>query len=247
MKKLFLLVFFLFASPCWATIALVAGSAAGANQASGTANLTVTMGANLAAGNTIICAVYDQAGNNETDTVSDGDSNTYHKDRSQNITTDADTFGIFHADNVVVSTQNPPQVKGTGTSITGIACVGFSGLATSSFDKTVSQDATGTAMTSTASATLSQANELIIGGMGVSYSVGGTPTITVGSGFTQLVSEIRNGSSTPTVYLEYQIVSSTTAIAATATYSTSVEYAGVVATYEGASGGSTPAMPAEVY
>jgi|SRR5579863_1634589 len=251
MKKLLILAFLLFASPCWASIAYVTGSAAGNSQASGTATLAVTIGAALAAGDTVFCSVMDTGGQNESDTITDSDSNTYHKDKLQNLATDSDTFNLFHADNISVSTTTTPAITAHGAGINSILCAGFSGLATSSLDKTASQNTTGTSQTSTNTATLSQANELVIGALGIAFTAGGTNTVTIGSGFTTLVIYGRTASCSSGVActthvaasLEYQIVSSTTAVAATWTDSASEEYAAIVGTYEQAAGASSPTMP----
>ena len=221
-------------------IAYVASSVAGNSQTAGTATYTVTMGASLSAGNSIVCLATDTTGINQSNTITDGDSNTYHKDKTINLATDADTFGVFHADNIAIATQNPPQVTAHGTQITVLICAAFSGLPTSSLDQNASQNTSGSSMTSTASPTLSQANELVIGSLQVAYTAGGTTTLTIGSGFTSLLIRSKSAActsgntcnTTAIAGMEYQIVSATTGIAGTWTYSASEEYAAVVTTYE---------------
>jgi hypothetical protein len=241
---------------CWcpfasAQIAYVTSSAAGNSTNSGGTTLAVTIGAALAAGDTVYCDLYDTGSASESDTITDSDSNTYHKDKSQSLATDGDTFGLFHADNISVTTTTTPTVTGHGVTINGLLCAGFSGLATSSLDKTASANTSGTSVTSGNTATLSQANELVIGAVAIAFSTGGTTTMTIGSGFTSLF--IRGKSTTCTsgsactstaiIGLEYEIVSSTTAVAGTWTYSASDEYSAIVGTYEQASVASNPTMP----
>lgn len=114
-------------------------------------------------------------------------------------------------------------------------CNNWTGIASSTPQDKAAADAAaesfGTTYTSTATATTSQANELLIG-----WLVGGSATITPGSGWTQDYQDINGGIQLDT---HYQVVSATGAYSETGTQTAQVAAAGIV-TYKAAAGGPAP-------
>lgn len=109
-----------------------------------------------------------------------------------------------------------------------------SGLATSSaFDKSHDGSGSGTAVSSGATATLANASEIAFG---VFRTSAASATWTKNASFT-------NGTTTPTTTtsaLEYEIVSSTSAVTATGTFGTTGSWVGTVVTYQAGAAGPAP-------
>lgn len=115
-----------------------------------------------------------------------------------------------------------------------ISCVlqEFSGVATSSpLDKTISAQGTSAAPSSGATATTTQADELVIGLVGWA---GATSTASLGSGYTNLAQVALADASTA---MESKIVAATGAQTAAMTLGASRDWAAICATFKAAAGG----------
>jgi len=213
-----------------AGIAHVANSDATASTASGS-SITLLMGTSLAAGQSIVLCVFSGNRRDVTFTVTDNGpvtgTNTYSTDRSQNLATNGGTIAVLHADNISIAGHNPATLtitpSGTG-SIFALASA-YSGLISSSFDKSNSANSSSNLPDSGSSGSLSQANELVFGCMANAARPG--VTISAGSGFT-----LRNTAGRQRIANEDQVVNSKAGIDATFSQVVSREWAAIVTTYK---------------
>jgi hypothetical protein len=148
-------------------------------------------------------------------------------DRSQNLATNGGTIAVLHADNISIAGHNPATLtitpSGTG-SIFALASA-YSGLISSSFDKSNSANSSSNLPDSGSSGSLSQANELVFGCMANAARPG--VTISAGSGFT-----LRNTAGRQRIANEDQVVNSKAGIDATFSQVVSREWAAIVTTYK---------------
>ena len=213
-----------------AGIAHVANSDATASTASGS-SITLLMGTSLAAGQSIVLCVFSGNRRDVTFTVTDNGpvagSNSYSTDRSQNLATKGGTIAVLHADNISIAGHNPATLtitpSGTG-SIFAVASA-YSGLTSSSFDKTNSANSRSKLPDSGSSGFLSQADELVFGCMATAARSG--DTISAGSGFT-----LRNTAGRQRIASEDQVVNSKAGINATFSQAVSREWATIVTTFK---------------
>lgn len=210
-------------------IAHVASSDVTVSTASGS-SITLLMGTSLAAGQSIVVCVFSGNGRDVTFTVTDNGpvagTNSYSTDRSQNLATNGGTIAVLHADNISIAGHNPATLtitpSGTG-SIFAVASA-YSGLISSSFDKSNSANSSSNLPDSGSSGSLSQANELVFGCMARARR---GVTISAGSGFT-----LRNTAGRQRIANEDQVVNSKAGIDATFSQVVSREWAAIVTTYK---------------
>jgi hypothetical protein len=133
----------------------------------------------------------------------------------------------LHADNISIAGHNPATLTITpsGTGRMFATASAYSGLISSSFDKTNSANFSNNLPDSGSSGTLSQANELVFGCMANAARRG--VTISAGSGFT-----LRNTAGRQRIANEDQIVNSKAGIDATFSQGVSREWATIVTTYK---------------
>lgn len=166
--------------------------------------------------------------------ISDTKSNTYSGAGGDVcIVAGGETLCIFSAHNVAGGSTTVTATVTGGPATLRWGIHEYSGLATSStLDKTHSANGVGTAADSGATATTTQADELLFGVL----DCGAGCTATAGSGYT-----LRNNNIGSKYSSEDQIVSATGTYSATFTI-TSDDWSAAIATYKAAAGGA-PAAP----
>jgi hypothetical protein len=154
---------------------------------------------------------------------------------------------------VLPGSLNPGGI--TSITINQPACAGWiveeSGLLSSPLDKVAGQSSGGTLVTSGNTATLSQANEVVYGLFGH-----GSHQFTAGAGYDASAFTNYGGPGAPYTpgnqgnnlaggfcFIERQVVTATTALAATATIVSSTVDAAIVTLKQGGSGGTAPFTP----
>lgn len=114
------------------------------------------------------------------------------------------------------------------------------GLAASPFDKSASGTGTSNAPLTGATATLSQADEIVYGAM--TNNSGANPeTVNAGSGYTNLNNSLNGG--VQIVAGEYKVVAATTAVTASFSLGDGPQWAIVCITYKGAAAGAATSLP----
>jgi len=220
-------------------IAFVQSPANGVDSGGGATQAVLAFGANVTAGSSIfVCARINAVG--KTITVTDTLGNTYAGSGGTagdvtNNTAGFQTY-LYSAHNSAGGANTVTlAISGTGRIWMNIA--EYSGLATSStLDQTASATGASAAIDSGATATTTQASELVIG-------VGGSNvdnTFTLGTGFSNLNVA---AAGTNRVAMEGQVVSSTGTYNGTFTILTSTQWVGLVATYKGAGGATGGPFP----
>lgn len=115
----------------------------------------------------------------------------------------------------------------------------YSGISTATpLDKSASSSGNGTALDSTATATTTQANELLVG----AFIVGANGAVTAGTSFTIPTGGIIPSGAGIRCGTEYQVVSATGTYSATATDASTVNWAMGIATFKEPAGGATATM-----
>jgi hypothetical protein len=194
----------------------------------------------VTAGNFIIVRVVIPSDTITIVSGADSGGNTYSVDVQANaggqVTSTATlsaqaTTGLTNGQTISVTLSSGTQLAGEASEWSGIVTSG-------ALDKTQSKgpQGFGTAWTSNATATTSQASELLVG----AYGTGSGLTNTAGSSFTaesSLTGAFRG------LMTEYRIVSATGAYAATGTLSASSDGVATIATYKGASAAANIVNP----
>ncbi len=171
-----------------------------------------------------------------TSAVTDSQGNTYQQDVTKVGTSMFGRIFSSHTTHALTSGVDTITITFTGgtTNVCSIAAYEYSGIdGTTWFDKGASATATSTAPNSGATATTSNANELIFGLIGFA----GTGAVTSSSG-----TQIENLGVNRNIQTQERFVS------ATGTYTTSgtianVEWVALTATYNQASAGATATLP----
>jgi hypothetical protein len=200
--------------------------------------IALTTLAAIPAGATVF--VMSSFGKNTTvsvSSISDG-TNTYQLAKSAGWNaTNGDNDELWYAANcAAVSLGATLTVTLSSTTAAGhspVMCAAYcTGLIAAPLDLTNSlKYEPGTAYSSGSSGTLTQAKEIIIGGLGF-YNA--ACTITEGSGFTQIVDQDEGSGARFRAHLAYQIVNATTSINYQPTLSASNFGGSIIATFKGA-------------
>lgn len=212
------------------------GSAVGAAT---TTTITVTAAASASVGDFLVVIVGGANAPAATCTVTDSAGNTWAND----VTANSDARGLFFRSAQCTNAVTSGSSTFTATFSFGvfarhIAVFKVSGIATSSaLDKTASAVGTAVGYDSGNTATLSQADELVVGAC-VSDS-NSAETSTPGTGLTELFDNT-NGSAL-NLAVNYKIVSATTAVKGDGTWTNSGgrNWTAAVATYKAAAGGGS--------
>jgi hypothetical protein len=212
------------------------GSATGAN----TALSLTAFGSNTTTGNAIIVVVNETTALNGVVSITDTQLNTYARVDSGTFTDEAAATHdceIWIAQNITGGASNVVKVNHTSSGIAAIARE-YSGLATASAsDKVAHTTGTGTALSSGATATTTQANELVIGWGGTGH--GATITYSNGAGFANATT---SANSACQVGMDDLTVAATGAQTGLLTINTSSNWFAGVATFKIA-GGAAPVNP----
>jgi hypothetical protein len=228
----------LYGSQAAAQIAWVKNLPVNSTKATGT-SLAITLSTGgVAAGNSIIVSfAMDPASG--TVSCTDSASNSYALDREH--TNGSGTSGvrtlIFSAHNVTaLVTNNTITCTHPSVGARAMSASEFSGLlASGAKDQATSATGSGTSPSSGNTATTTQADELLIGAIGVEGPSG--DSFTPGSSYTTTVRSGTSGGNqltNITVNPEYRIVSATAQYAATATLGTSRQWGAAIVTYKAA-------------
>jgi hypothetical protein len=217
-------------------------------QASGTAPKTVAVTLNgVATGNLLILACSGFGGSVWTPTptisVSGGQAVTWTRVTSTNF---GSNFGIvlYYAQNAIAGSYAITVTPPAGTTDTAVAFAEYSGMLTVGvLDKSAVGSSTATSLTTSATTTTAQADELIIGAFSHDNN---TPTITAGTGFTMRQS-IANSTTSIGIALEEKIVAATGTQTAAISYTTSQNNVGLVVTFAAAAGGGAAAPLRYIY
>lgn len=204
----------------------------GSNQAISGTTLSVTTGASVPVGNTIIVTIASD-GNNGNISVSDTGGNTYTKDadissgngggNDVRITVWSAPVTTALSAGALITVSSPNLAK-------SIQAMQVSGLLTSSYvDKTATATNTGTSASSGNTITTSQSDELLVGAVGAALS---TLNITGASSPWTSFPQVTPGSNGTTLLTEYQIVGSTGTYAAAGTLSASGVWSAAIVTYK---------------
>ncbi len=235
-----LFILFVGINQAQAAITLVKNIGATAVKGAHTQLQVTVPAAGVAAGNTVIIAIaldYSSSNTPPIPSCSDSKGNTYTLDVEHNqgnfmqgaICSAPVTTALVSGDTITVTHAS--------LNATAMSANEFSGLLTSGvLDKTAkSAGIATTTPNSTATATTTQADELLFG----TVSIEDPPTITftAGAGFTALTgagTTGASGNSNMTVYPEYRIVTSTGAYSAAGTLSAASNWIAAIATYKAA-------------
>src|SRR5262245_45205860 len=201
--------------------------------------LTITVpAAGVAAGNSVIVSLaFDPASGSVSCT--DSQKNTYAVDKD--IPNGSGTSGvravILSAHNIIaLASGNTITCTHPSAGARAMSANEFSGLASSSTkDQTSSGSGNSTSASSGSTPTTTQANELLLGTIGVEGK--SSETFTAGSGYTtigRVGTNQGNVTANITVNPEYRIVSATGAYSATGTLGTSHNWAAAIVTYKAA-------------
>jgi hypothetical protein len=187
----------------------------------------------LAAGNLAV-ACFAIAGAKTSSGASDtAGGNTWAVVKTQANGTSVTVFIAYSVLATQITTSNTVTLSTSGTDAGAGVLWEFSGVASgAAADQSAGSTGATTAMSSGATATLSQADELVIGAFGITAN---SKTFTAGSGYSQpSAGEIVTsaGSFVRQLAAEYEIVSSTAAVTADGTMSgTGVAWAGAAVTF----------------
>ncbi|HSX17041.1 MAG TPA: hypothetical protein VLH86_02990 [Patescibacteria group bacterium] len=213
------------------TPAHVATAASGVYGSTSTTSRSFTFARSVPIGHSIVGSLVLSSTATTTLTITDTAGNTYTTDAAVTNGSTAATY-VFSANvtNAINSgdSLNISAVSGTGRWV--MSAEEFGNLVwPSAVDKTSTNSGSSTSLTSGATATTTQANEMVFGGFG--FSAG--HAFSAGSGFTaapQLSTSA--GSNDRSLGAEWLYVTSTGAQTATGTLDTSASYAGAVVTYK---------------
>lgn len=230
---------------CWLFLALPAQATGigfvkniGTNQSktAGTSISVTVPAAGVKAGNSII-VTFAMDSTSGSVSVSDTAGNTYNLDADTGVYVTYVRTLIFSAHNVTALVSgNTITVTHPSVNARAVSANEFSGLAKTSalaLDKTSTATGDSTTPSSGSTATTTQADELLIGAIGVEGPLG--DTFTAGSGYTALPRDGTTGasaSSNITINPEYRIVSATGTYVADGTLSDARKWAAAIATYK---------------
>ncbi|MGH7788424.1 MAG: hypothetical protein ACRERC_16260, partial [Candidatus Binatia bacterium] len=213
-------------------------------KSAGTAiSLTVPAGG-VSSGNSVILALTMDAAAGAV-SATDGAGNTYAVDAD--VTNAGDVRTVILSAHGVAALASGNVITVTHPSVTARALSGseFSGLlASGTLDQISTQTGDSASPASGSAPTTSQADELLIGAMGIEGPV--TDTFTAGAGYTLLAEAGTTGGTTGsnvTINPEYRIVAATGGYAADGSNSASRQWAAVIATYRGAPAGTPTHTP----
>lgn len=207
---------------------------------SGTTEVITISGVTTTVGNHIILTAV--GGGAAPSSVADSQGNTWALDTGAPAASDPRS-GIFSA-KIATALVNADTITVTyAASLTSriIIASEFSGLdATTWFDKQAISNGSGTSADSTATATTSQADELVMGMVGHVSTVSSFAFETLSPAW-QVITSLASTGTVRTNRSGYRIVSATAAMATKATWTTSRAWSASVATYKAAAaGGATP-------
>ena len=183
----------------------------------GTFATTVT--AAVPVGNTVIVSALVSVAASSTITMTDSAGNTYSKDADVTSTTGPTRTVIFSAP-VTTALASGGTITLNSTTTTRyffVSAFQVSGLVSASrVDQTKTATGTNSAVSTGATGTTAQGDELLFAAFGDDIN-SGTPTLTAGSGFTGLTASAT--AAVYGIYPEYEIVNTTGAYTATGTFS----------------------------
>ena len=205
----------------------------GSGIATGTAT-TGSIGTTTTGNLMVVCCASNSATSNDFASVTDNNSNTYSRAKSQpGNGTDVE---IWYCHNFTGGASHTVTAT-TTNAFRNVAVVAqeFSGAVTSaSLDQTAGATGTGTSQSSGATSTTTQADEMVFGAMVAEAS----DTISLGAGFSNL--GINTGIASVRPAAESMIISSTGAQTATFSTAGSLNWNCAVATFKAAGGGGGP-------
>lgn len=189
----------------------------------GTSVAANAFGVDPTAGNMIVVGVEIETAAATNTSVTDNAGNTYTSDT--NVSAAGQSIKVWKAYNITSTAGLIVTVHNSGSVSTGIIAQEFNGTGTSDpFDKTASSTGSSTALDSGSTATLSQADEIVIG----FGTVDNVDTLTTGATYT-------NGASTTSANfrcrMESKVVAATTAVNATLTANSSGNWEMLVITF----------------
>jgi len=203
---------------------------------SGPSSVVIPVTASVAAGNSIIVTLtWGAWGPGEITTCSDTQGNSYTTDVSE-FYSGAGLYTIICSSHNVTALSASDTINVSFTSSTyGVAATAheFSGLAPSlALDQTAKANGSSTTPSSGNTATTIQADELLIGAIGVSGSP--TDAFTPGGGYTALNTVGFTGVWNGTIRPEYKVVSATGVYQADGVLGVSAGWSATIATYKAA-------------
>ncbi len=165
-------------------------------------------------------------------TIADSKSNTYTRWPTGFVDDGAGWFtACYYKENCAGGASHTISITTAGGNYSVVNATEYSGIATASArDKETGATGTGTSLSSGATATLSQADELVVG-FGAKED-GGNTAWTQGAGYT-LRGNVTDGTAGGLGFLEDKIVAATTAVTATATHANSAQWFCGVITFKG--------------
>lgn len=207
--------------------------AVGASTSGTTLQLTISgLAAAVAVGNRVIVSAI--GGGAAPSSCVDSQSNSYSLDASG---PNVDPRVAFLSAPITTALNNGDTITVTyaaSTASRAFRVTEYSGLDTTPFDKSASSSGSaGTAADSTATATLTQADELVVGAVGHVSTVGSFAFESLSPAWNHLGSIASTGT-VRTIQPGYRVVSATTAVACKATWTTSRNWSALVATYKAA-------------
>jgi len=208
--------------------------AVGASASGTTLQLTIAgLAAAVAVGNRVVVSAI--GGGAAPTSCADSQSNAYSLDASG---PNVDPRVAFLSAPITTALNNGDTITVTyaaSTASRAFRVTEYSGIqASTPFDRSASSSGSaGTAADSTATATLSQADELVVGAVGHVSTVGSFAFETLSPAWNHLGSIASTGT-VRTIQPGYRIVSATTAVACKATWTTSRNWAALVGTYRAA-------------
>lgn len=222
--RLLLLIFALFATiPAKAAISIVQHTS---KDAGSVTSSTLAFGSNNTAGNFIAVCIRIGTEPSITITVSDSNSNTYASALQFNDTTGINTVAIVYAANIAGGANTITVSYAGGSATLRFSIAEYSGVVTSSpVDVTGSNQGTGTALDS-GSVTTTTNGDLIIG---VMVNANGR-TWTAGTGYTS-EEQVPTGATSKLMF-EDKIQSTSGAVSASATISSSDQWSAGIATFK---------------
>ncbi len=215
----------------------------------GPSSVVVPVVANVTSGNSIIVTLaWGAFGSGETAACSDSQGNSYTVDREEYYSGSALYTVICSSHNVTALTATDTITVSFSSGTYGVAATvhEFSGLASSStVDQTASANGSSSTPASGTTAVTTQADELLIGAIGVS----GPPSdsFTPGSGYISLTSIGFSDVWSATIRPEYKIVSTTGAYQADGVLGVSHGWGAAVATYKAAASATNITLSGTLY
>ena len=215
----------------------------------GPASVDIPVTTNVTSGNSVIVTLmWGAFGPAETAACSDSQGNSYTVDIEEYYSGSGHYTVVCSSHNVTALTAADTITVSFSSGTYGVAATAheFSGLASAStVDQTASANGNSSTPASGSTAVTTQADELLIGAIGVS----GPPTdiFTPGSGYTALASIGFSDAWNGTIYPEYRIVSATGAFQADGTLNLARGWAAGIATYKAAPSGVSVTLSGTLY